>query len=412
MLTIDDLVADMASGCKPKKNWRIGIEHEQFVFDKRTGENLPYEGQPGIKAILERLIERHGWQPGVYQGHLIALSKGMQTVTLEPGGQVEYSSSPLATMADVRAEADAFYSDLHDVTHVMSLSVLPVGFHPVWRREDIHRMPKERYGIMKNYMEKVGKLGLDMMLRTCGAQINLDFDSEADMVKKYRVSLGLQPVITALLANSTRVEGKPSGYACYRSHIWTDTDKDRCGVPAFVFEDGMGFARYVEYALDVPMYFIIRDGHYVDVSGQSFRAFMNGKLPGREGEYPSLDDWHDHLTTLFPEVRLKKYLELRGADSVPPPLVYAMMAFWVAIFYDADALDQAYGLIEQWPAENHIRLRDEVPREGLDAMLPHGQHLRNLALEALEIADLSLARTGEDNHARGELALLFDKAQR
>lgn len=409
MLTYDDLVNDMARGCKPRDQWRIGIEHEQFIYHRETGDPLPYDGKPGIKQILEGLIERHGWQPQIVAGYLIALSKGKAMVTLEPGGQVEFSGSPLATMIEVKHEADAFYGALDEVTARLGLGVLPVGFHPTWTRDQIHRMPKERYQIMLPYMATRGKLGQDMMLRTTGAQVNLDYGSEGDMVRKYRVALGLQPVMTALLSNSHMVEGKDSGYKSYRSHIWTDTDPDRSGVPEFVFERGMGFRRYVDWALDVPMYFIMRDGHHVNVAGLSFRDFMNGRLPGHEGEYPTIDDWRDHLTTLFPEVRLKTYLELRGPDSAPPPLVYGMAAFWVGILYDDDALDQAYDLIRDWTPELHTQLRQDVTRDGLRALLPERQTLLNMAMETLEIAAHGLMRNPLERTSADDLRPLKEK---
>lgn len=406
MLTYDDLVNDMAAGCKPKPDWRIGIEHEQFVFNATNGESLPYNGNPGILQILQRLISDDGWSPIVVNGFLIALQKGKAAVTLEPGGQVEFSGSPLPTLSQVKHEADGFYRALATITRDLGVGILRVGFHPQWRRDQIHLMPKERYDIMRPYMEKKGNHGIDMMLRTCGTQVNLDFSSEADMVNKYRVALGLQPVMTGLLANSSRAEGKDTGYESYRSLMWTDTDPDRCGVPEFVFERGMGFARYVDYALDVPMYFIMRDGHHVNVAGQSFRAFMDGKLPGHEGRYPTMDDWRDHLSTLFPEVRLKHYLELRGPDSVEPPLVYGMAAFWTGIFYDNDALDQAWDLIRDWPSEAHSQLRMEVTREGLHARLPERQTLLNMAMECIQIADHGLARESTDAGTRHDLARL------
>lgn len=370
----------------------MGIEHEQFVFLKSTGESLPYDGNPGILQILEGMIARDGWSPVSPQGKLIALEKKQAMVTLEPGGQVEFSGSPLPDLTAMKREANEFYRSLAAVTELLGIGILPIGFHPVWRREQIHTMPKERYKIMFPYMEKKGRYGVDMMLRTCGAQINLDFSSEADMVKKYRVALGLQPVVTALLANSHMAEGQDTGYKSYRSLMWTDTDPDRCGIPAFVFDKNMGFARYVDYALDVPMYFIMRDGHHVDMSGQSFRAFMEGKLPGFEGQYPAMEDWHDHLTTLFPEVRLKHYLELRGPDSAAPALVYGMAAFWTGIFYDADALDQAWDLIRDWTPELHRQLRMDVTRHGLQASLPERQTLLNMAMETIQIAEHGLAR--------------------
>lgn len=386
MLTYDDLVNDMARGCKPRDQWRMGIEHEQFVYDKATGKPLPYDGKPGIRQILEAFANDYGWSRIIHNGHLTELRRGGASITLEPGGQIELSGAPLKTIEDVREQSDQYYRELAAIGERLGFGILARGFHPLWIRDDIHWMPKERYEIMGPYMAARSKHGVDMMIRTCGAQINLDFESEADMVKKYRVALGLQPVVTALMANSSQVEGRDSGYKSYRSFIWTETDPDRCGVPAFVFDADMSFARYVDYALDVPMYFIMRNGHHVNVAGQSFRDFMIGKLKGHEGEYPSIDDWRDHLTTLFPEVRLKTYLEFRGPDSAPPDMVYAMTAFWTAIMYNEDILNQAWDIIRDWPAEIHRKIRNQVPKDGLNTKLPQGQHLRNLALESLELA--------------------------
>lgn len=411
MLTYEDLVNDMAAGCKPRRDWRIGIEHEEFAYDLDTGAPLPFEGPKSISAILDGLASRHGWERKPVHGHLIGLKKDGATVTLEPGGQVELSGAPCPTIGAVETQASAYRSDLADVTARLGIGILDAGIHPKWRRQDIHRMPKERYAIMAPYMEMKGRYGVDMMLRTCGAQVNLDFESEADMVLKYRVTVGLQPAITALLANSRIVEGRDSGYKSFRSHIWTDTDPDRCGVPLFVFDADMGFARYVDYALDVPMYFVIRpegaDGHHIDVTGQSFRAFMNGELRGLEGVEPTIEDWRNHLTTLYPEVRLKHYLELRGFDSVSPDLVIAMAALWTGVLYDSAALNRAHGLIADWTPAMHKRLRDEVPREGLSAMLPHGQHLRNLALELIAIAEDGLSRFEPEAVAR--LKILYQR---
>lgn len=392
MLTYDDLVNDMARGCKPRDQWRIGIEHEQFIFNRQTGKPLPYDGVPGVRQVLESFARDYGWMPVEKNGALIELRRDGANITLEPGGQIEISGAPLADIAAVVAQADCYHAELRMIGEKLGVGILARGFHPDWTRDDIHWMPKERYQIMGPYMASRSQHGVDMMIRTCGAQVNLDFDSEGDMVKKYRVALGLQPVITALMANSSMVEGRDSGLRSYRSFIWTQTDPDRCGVPRFVFEDGMGFARYVDYALDVPMYFIMRHGHHVNVAGQSFRDFMRGKLKGYEGDVPTIDDWRDHLTTLFPEVRLKTYLEFRGPDSTDPDLVYAMTAFWVGLFHDPSALDQAYDLIRDLTPDHHIQIRNDVPRLGLDTSLPERQHLRNLAMEALQISNRGLAR--------------------
>ena len=409
MITYDDLVNDMAKGAKPKEQWRIGIEHEQFLYHAGSGLPLPYDGAPGIRQVLEEFIAAHGWTAAGGEGNLVALKKGGANITLEPGGQFEFSGTPLLTLGQVRYEADHFYKALDAVAAKLGIGILRAGFHPEWRRDQIHKMPKERYGIMFPYMEEKGQYGVDMMLRTCGAQVNLDFSSEADMVKKYRVALGLQPLVIALMANSSRAEGEETGYRSYRSLMWTDTDPDRCGVPEFVFEEGMGFARYVDYALDVPMYFILREGHHINVAGQSFRAFMEGKLQGHEGKYPTIGDWHDHLTTLFPEVRLKSYLELRGPDSTEPLLVYAMASFWTGIFYDSDALDQAYDLIRDWTPELHKQLRADVARSGLQTILPERQTMLNLGLEAIQIADQGLARQSLESRERADLGAFREK---
>lgn len=392
MLTVQTLIDDLAAGCKPKDQWRIGIEHEQFAFNKATGAALPYDGKPGIRQLLETIAAKHGWKIKAENGNPIALEKDNMVVSLEPGGQFEYSGSPCKSLAEAQAEIQKFYQEAETVAATLGIDFLRVGFHPQWRREDIHWMPKGRYETMRGYLPKKGSHGIDMMLRTCGAQVNLDFASEQDMVRKYRVALALQPIVTAIMANSPLKEGRDTGYASYRSHCWTDNDPDRSGVPAFVFGDEMGFARYVEYALDVPMFFIRRGDQYTDVAGQSFRAFIEGRLPGHEGEHATIEDWRDHLTTLYPEVRLKRYLELRGPDSNPPELVCAMAAFWAGIFYNEQALNEAYALIEDWPAAKHKRLRRDVPRYGLETAVDQNwPDLAALGVEALNIASGGLS---------------------
>lgn len=410
MLTHDDLVGDMAQGCKARPSFRIGIELEQFMFNRKTGVPLPYEDSSGagIRDVLEGLAA-FGWQREYLNNHLIALSRDGQAVSLEPGGQVEFASSPLPTTDAVKAQLGQFMTELHSVADRLGLGILAAGFPPEWRREDMHWMPKERYKIMREYMPRVGEHGLDMMLRTAGTQINLDFSSEADMIRKIRVAMGVQPVMIALLANSRMVEGYDSGYVSYRSHMWTKTDPARCGVPEFIFKEGMGFSRYVDYALDAPMYFIYRDGRYMDASGLSFRDFMRGTLPGHAGVYATMDDWHQHLTTLFPEVRLKHYLELRGPDSAPIPLVHAMTAFWTGLLYEEGALESALSLIADTPPEDHNRLRADVAKMGLDARLHNGRSLRALATDALEIADSGLSHIPAEVGARADLAPFFEQ---
>lgn len=370
MLTYENLLEDMETGCKKREDWRIGIEYERFAFNRADGKPLPYEGHPGIRLLLENYAAQHGWVLKYEGDHPIGLQKDHQTITLEPGGQVEYSGSPLPGLDEIIRECNEYLDHMDAVAQELGIGFMARGFPPDWRREDISWMPKERYGIMRPYMERVGKLGVDMMGRTCGAQINIDFHSEQDMVRKFRVALALQPVIVALMANSRMVEGLDSGFESYRAHIWTDTDKARCGFLPFVFAPEMGFARYIDYALDVPMYFVMRDGHHINVAGQSFRDFMVGKLPGFEGQYPNLEDWHNHLTTLFPDVRLKKYLELRGPDSHEPEMIYAMTAFWTGLLYDEAALDQAVELVTNHPALIAPEIRAQVPLKGLATPLP------------------------------------------
>ncbi|MEX2455294.1 MAG: glutamate--cysteine ligase [Rhodospirillaceae bacterium] len=394
------LVEHLELGCKPPEAWRIGTEHEKFVFKLDTLEPVPYEGPWGIGRFLEGLT-RFGWEPVLENGNPIALTKGDCNISLEPGGQLELSGAPLESIHQTCDEVHTHLAQVKEVAAELGVGLIGTGFIPKWTREDIPWMPKGRYRIMRSYMPKKGSLGLDMMLRTCTVQVNLDFKSEADMVEKFRASLALQPVATALFANSPFVEGKPSGYQSFRSHIWEDTDADRCGILPFVFEDGMGFERYVEYALDVPMYFVYRDGAYIDVSGQSFRDFLAGRLPGLPGEVPSLSDWSDHLTTLFPEVRLKRFIEMRGADGGPWRRLCALPALWVGLLYDADCQSAAWDLVKDWTIEEHVYLRTEVPKKGLQAEF-RGGTMADLARKVLEISAQGLRRraifdsTGDD----------------
>ena len=388
-----ELVAYLAAGAKPRSAFRIGTEHEKFAYRRDDLRPLPYAGPAGIRWLLETMAERFDWTV-VREGELpIALAKGRATITLEPGGQFELSGAPLATLHDTCREAYGHLAEVKAVTAPAGLGVLGIGFNPKWALADIPRMPKGRYGIMTAYMPKRGGFGLDMMYRTCTIQTNLDFASEADMVKKFRVSLALQPVATALFANSPFADGKPNGFLSYRSHMWTDTDPDRSGMLPFVFEDGFGFERYVDYLLDVPMYFVYRDGRYIDASGQSFRDFMAGRLPALPGELPTLADWEDHLTTSFPEVRLKRYLEMRGADGGPWNMICALPAFWVGLLYDDPTLDAAWDLVRDWTHEEREALRRDVPRLGLHTPFRDGS-LRDVARIALELAQAGLQARG------------------
>ena len=383
------LIEHLEQGCKPVDQWRIGTEHEKFAFRWADRAPLPYDGPDGIGAVLNALADRFGWER-VFEGeNVIALTKGLANISLEPGGQFELSGAPLATIHQTCGEVTEHLAQVKEVGERLGIGMLGLGFNPKWRRDDIPWMPKGRYKIMKAYMPKRGGLGLDMMTRTCTVQVNLDFASEADMVKKFRVSLALQPVATALFANSPFTEGRPNGFQSFRSHIWTDTDPDRTGDLPFVFEDGFGFERYVDHALDVPMYFVYRDGMYNDASGQSFRDFLAGRLPAMPGEAPLITDWNDHLTTLFPEVRLKRYLEQRGADGGPWKRLCALPALWVGLLYDGTALDAAWDIARDWTTEERAALRRDVPRLGLQTPF-RGGTLRDVAERVVEIAQAGL----------------------
>jgi glutamate--cysteine ligase len=391
------LVEYFSSGSKPKSAWRIGTEHEKFVFDSKTLKPIPYEGPNGIGAILSGLT-RFGWEAIEENGKIIALAKDGCSVSLEPGGQFELSGAPVQSIHQTCAEVGNHLSQVKALGTELGVGFLGMGFRPKWPREDTPWMPRNRYQIMRNYMPKVGKLGIDMMTRTCTVQVNLDFADEADMVKKLRVSLALQPVATALFADSPFTEGKPNGYLSYRAQIWTDTDPDRTGPLPFAFEDGMGFERYADYLLDVPMYFVYRNGQYIDASGQSFRDFLNGRLPALPGETPTTADWSDHATTAFPEVRLKKFLEMRGADGGPWDRLCALPALWVGLLYDQTALDAAWDLVKNWTAEDRANLKAAVPKQALKAKFGKGT-VRDLALEVIRIA-----RHGLNARKAGDLA--------
>ena len=384
------LVEYLEAGCKPRKSWKIGTEHEKFVFALDTLAPVPYEGPRGIGKLLEGLT-RFGWEPVLENGKPIALTMGACNVSLEPGGQFELSGAPLENLHQTCDEIHTHLAQVKEVTAELGLGLIGLGFLPAGEREDVHWMPKGRYRIMRRYMPQKGKLGLDMMLRTCTVQVNLDFESETDMIEKFRVSLALQPVATALFANSPLVEGQPSGWQSYRRHIWEHTDPDRCGMLPFVMEDGMGFERYAEYALDVPMYFVYREGNYIDVAGQSFRDFLEARLPGYPGELPTVKDWEDHLTTIFPEVRLKRYLEMRGADGGPWRRLCALPALWTGLLYDANSQTAALDLVKDWTVEDHASLHNNVARHGLRTQF-RGQELSALARNVLEIAEEGLRR--------------------
>ncbi|UZK65789.1 glutamate--cysteine ligase [Sphingomonas sp. M1-B02] len=384
------LVDYFARGEKPKDRWRIGTEHEKFVYWKTPDHRAPsYEEPGGIHALLIGLTE-FGWKP-VYEGeHIIALSGPDGAISLEPAGQFELSGAPLENLHDTCAETGRHLQQVKAVGDKLGIGFLGLGMWPDKTRVELPIMPKGRYKIMLDHMPRVGSMGLDMMLRTCTIQVNLDYASEADMAKKFRVGLALQPLATALFANSPFTEGKPNGFLSYRSHIWSDTDPARTGMLPFVFEDGFGYERYTDYALDVPMYFVYRDGKYIDAAGQSFRDFLRGELPAFPGQKPTIDDWADHLSTAFPEVRMKQFLEMRGADGGRWGRICALPALWVGLLYDEGALDAAWDLVKDWSIEGRQTLRDAVPRLALDAPIPGGGTLRDIAGEALDIAAAGL----------------------
>lgn len=390
------LVAHLEAGCKPPSEWRVGTEHEKFVYRLEDCRPLPYEGERGIRSILERLT-RFEWEPAYEQGRPIALRAADGcSITLEPAGQLELSGAPLNNLHQTCDEVSRHLDQVKAIGRELRLGFLGLGYQPKWPLSEMPWMPKARYEIMRRYMPSRGRLGLEMMQGTCTVQANLDFDTEATMVQMMRIGIALQPIVTALFANSPFKEGRPSGYLSYRSHVWTDTDPDRCGPLPFVFGDGFGFERYVEYMLDVPMYFVHRGDRYIDVAGQSFRDFMAGRLPGLPGEYPTLADWEDHLTTVFPEVRLKRYIEMRGADGGPWKRLCALPALWVGLLYDADARAAAWDLVKDWTYEERAALHRDVPRLALKAMF-RKLTVADLALRTLEIARDGLNRRNVDD---------------
>ncbi|WP_242183343.1 glutamate--cysteine ligase [Sphingomonas sp. CARO-RG-8B-R24-01] len=402
----DQLVASFASGEKPPERWRIGTEHEKFVYADSDHHAPSYTEKGGIRDLLDAL-QAYGWTPVEENGNVIAMTGSDGSISLEPAGQFELSGAPLETLHQTCAETGRHLEQVKAIGEKFGIGFLGLGMWPDKTRAELPIMPKGRYAIMLRHMPRVGTMGLDMMLRTCTIQVNLDYQSEADMVRKFRVGLALQPLATALFANSPFTEGKPNGMLSYRSHIWSDTDPARTGMLPFVFEDGFGYDRYTEYALDVPMYFVYREGRYIDAAGLSFRDFLEGKLSVLPGETPTLDDWNDHLSTAFPEVRLKTFLEMRGADGGPWGRICALPALWVGLLYDAQALDAAWDLVKHWTIEERQALRDSVPKLGLDSPIAGGRKLRDIAGEVLDIAHAGLAtRARLDTSGNNETGFL------
>lgn len=404
----DELVAWLEAGNKPETAFRIGTEHEKIPFTLSRHEPVPYEGPAGIRAVLLGMQQRTGWEPIMEGDRIIGLADPLNggAISLEPGGQFELSGAPLMSIHETCSEINTHLSHLRQVAEPLGLGFLGIGMSPKWTRSETPVMPKGRYRIMSNYMPKVGKLGLDMMFRTCTVQVNLDFSSEADMVRKLRASLALQPVATALFANSPFTEGKLNGFLSFRSEIWRDTDADRSGMLPFAFEPGMGFERYVDYALDVPMYFVKRGDSYIDVAGSSFRDLLAGRHPALPGETATLSDWVNHLSTIFPEVRLKRFLEMRGADAGPWAELCALPAFWVGLLYDGESLDAAGEVIKGWSTAQMQTLRDDVPRLGLKAEIA-GRPLLDVAKEVVAISRAGLQRRRKsDSQGRDETRFL------
>ena len=394
------LVEYLASGCKTPEKWRIGTEHEKFLYLLEDNSPLKYSGARGIEEFLKKL-QRFGWKPVREEGNIIALySDDKGAVTLEPGGQLELSGAQLQTIHETCAEVHEHRFQIGEVAKELDIGILGIGMVPNWKRDDVNWVPKDRYKIMRSYMPKVGKLGLDMMTRTCTVQVNLDYKSEIDMVNKLRVSTAFQPIATALWANSPFTENKPNGALSQRAICWQNTDSNRTGMIPFIFNDNMSFEKYVDYALDVPMYFIKRE-KYIDVSGQSFRSFLRGEITGFEGQLPSLSDWEDHLSTIFPEVRLKRFLEMRGADSGSWSSLCALPAFWTGILYDQSSLDAAWDISKRWGNSERQKLYYSVPLEGLNAKI-NGLKVVDIAKELLNISMSGLKSRSRLDHKNND----------
>ncbi len=392
----DQLAAHLESGSKPRSQWRIGTEHEKFGFYKDGHAPVPYEGRRGIKALLEGMQGLLGWEPIRDGENIIGLADpvGGGAISLEPGGQFELSGAPLKSLHRTCREVHSHLAQVREIADPLGIGFLGLGMSPKWKLSETPVMPKSRYKIMANYMPKVGRHGLDMMFRTCTVQVNLDFSDEADMRDKMRVGLALQPIATALFANSPFTENRPNGFLSYRSEIWRDTDPNRTGMLPFAFLDDFGFERYVDWALDAPMYFVVRDGRYRDMTSFTFRQFMEGVAPNDlPSPRPTMGDWKNHLSTLFPEVRLKTYLEMRGADGGPWRRLLALPALWVGLLYEQTSLDGAKALVADWTAEERQALRDAVPKTAL-ATTFRNRTVLDIARDVVALARDGLKRRG------------------
>ncbi len=391
------LMAWLESGCTAKAKWRVGTEHEKFGFYKKSLQPIPYDGPHGIRMLLEEMAARFGWRMELEAGRPIALTKGTAAITLEPGGQFELAGAPLETIHDTHIEINEHLRQLGEVCRGMDVAFLGIGVHPRSAFADIPWMPKGRYRLMRDYLPSRGDLSLDMMARTATVQANLDFSDERDMAAKFKVAMAVQPVVTALFANSPFIDGRPNGFLSYRSHIWQRTDPDRCGWLSFLFEPGFGFERYTDYALDVPLLFLYRQGRYLPAGGATFRHFLAGRLPDHPGELPILADWQTHLSTLFPDVRLKHYLETRGADAGNTATLCALPAFWKGLLYDTDSLEAAWDLVHRWTPETRQRIHRQVPELGMKTPLGDGRPMQHLALELLKWSRAGLVQQDRRN---------------
>ena len=385
----DQLVQYLSDGCKPRSDWKVGTEHEKFGFFKNTLKPIPYNGKVSVKSLLVGLKDNYGWEPVFEAGNIIGLTKDGANVSLEPGGQLELSGAPLASIHETCDEVNTHLSQVKNIADKLGIGFIGLGAAPTWKHHEMPLMPKGRYRLMTDYMDKVGTMGKTMMYRTCTVQVNLDFESESDMVKKMRVAIALQPVSTALFSNSPFFEGKLTNCKSWRSRVWRDLDASRTGTIPFIFKPTFGFERWVEYALDVPMYFVYRDGKYINALGQSFRDFLKGKLPALPNELPTLNDWADHLTTIFPEARLKKFIEMRGADGGPWRSLCALPALWVGLCYNQSSLDAAWDLVKTWTSQTREELRVEAANKGLHSKVGNIKMVE-LAREVIAIANEGL----------------------
>jgi glutamate--cysteine ligase len=391
----EQLAELVESGSKPKSEWRIGTEHEKFGWLTDSHKPLPYAGDRSVKALFDGLTAQHGWEPMSEGGNVIGLKRGGATVSLEPGGQFELSGAAVENLNETASELQNHLDEVRGIADPLGIRFMGIGAAPEWTHDQMPVMPKGRYRLMTDYMGRVGTHGTQMMYRTCTVQVNLDYASEADMVKKLRVSLALQPIATALFASSPFFDGKLNGHKSWRSRIWRGLDNSRTGMLPFAFEGDFGFQAYVDWVLDVPMYFVYRDGTYINALGQSFRDFLKGELPALPGEKPTLSDWADHMTTVFPEARVKKYIEMRGADMGDQAHVVALPAFWVGLMYDQTALDAAWDLVKGLDADTREGLRVAASVDGL-AGEAGGVKIIDLARAAVGLSHAGLAARGLD----------------